>query len=64
MILDPIRLRFVSLLFLVTTFILVFSIRYLRSDVLNTQFFIVLGSFAFSIIILIFRENIGLFFLG
>lgn len=61
---DFIRLSFVSLLFIVTTFILVFSVNYLGSDVLNTQFFIVLGSFAFSMIILIFRENIALFFLG
>lgn len=61
---DPIRVGFVSLLFLVTTFILVFSKNYIGSDVLGTQFFIVLGSFAFSIIILIFRENLALFFLG
>ena len=61
---DPVRIGFVALLFLVTTFILVFSIRYIRADVLDTQFFIVLGSFAFSIIILIFSENLALFFLG
>ena len=61
---DSVSVGFVGLLFLVTTFILIFALNYLGADILNTQFFIVLGSFAFSIIILIFSERIRLFFLG
>ena len=61
---DFTSVAFVSLLFLVTSFILVFSHNYIASDRLRTQFLIVLGSFAFSIIILILRERLPLFFLG
>lgn len=63
-VIDTTRIAFVSLLFLVTSFILIFSSRYIRSDPLRTQFFIILGSFAFSIIILILRERFSLFFVG